>query len=56
MIAFGSVRLVVPPDDHELPVTGSGAVASGVPGSSASKESRWTSTAEPVPQRAELLT
>ena len=37
---FGRVRLVVPPDDHELPVTGRGTVAYGVPGASASEESR----------------
>lgn len=40
VIASGRVRLVVPPDDHELPVTGSGTVAYGVPGASGSKESR----------------
>ncbi len=40
VIDFGRVRLVVPPDDHELPVTGSGTVAYGVPGLAASKSSR----------------
>lgn len=40
LIPFGRVRLVVPPEDQALPVTGSGTVAYGVPGCAGSKPSR----------------